>query len=110
MSELLVLEDLITEFGPSKDLTLETETNHRSPFSDRKAWIKPPSSASSSSFSPLISIIFTNFIVDCRVFSGDGSLEHGRNVNALLGSIRFKGSVMAFRLSFSRKHHGTRVC
>lgn len=35
-------------------------------------------------------------------FSGDGSLEHGRNVNALLISKRFKGSVMAVRLIFSR--------
>ena len=42
----------------------------------------------SSSLWPLISIIYANFIVDYRVFSGDGSLEHGRNVNALLGSIR----------------------
>ena len=52
-------------------------------------------------FWPLISRIYANFIVDYRVFSGDGSLEHGRNVNALLGSKRFKGSVMAVRLIFS---------
>ena len=56
----------------------------------------------SSSFWPLISRIYAKFIVDYRVFSGDGSLEHGRNANALLGSKRFKGSVMAVRLIFSR--------
>ena len=56
----------------------------------------------SSSFWPLISRIYANFIVDYRVFSGDGSLEHGRNVKALLGSERFKGSVMAVQLIFSR--------
>ena len=55
----------------------------------------------SSSVWPLISRIYANFIVDYRVFSGDGSLEHGRNVNALLGFKRFKGSVMAVRLVFS---------
>jgi len=55
----------------------------------------------SSSFWPLISRIYANFIVDYRVFSGDGSLEHGRNVNALLGSNRLNGSVMVVRLSFS---------
>ena len=61
----------------------------------------------SSSFWPLISRIYANFIVDHRVFSGDGSLEHGRNVNALLGSKRFKGSVMALRLILFQvlKHH-----
>ena len=56
----------------------------------------------SSSFWPLVSRTYANFIVDCRVFSGDGTLEHGRNVNALLGSKRYKGSVMAIRLNFSR--------
>ena len=55
----------------------------------------------SSSFWPLISRVYANFIVDYGVFSGDGSLEHGRNLNALLGSKRFKGSVMAVRLIFS---------
>ena len=35
-------------------------------------------------------------------FSGDGTLEDGRNANALLGSKRYKGSVMAVRLNFSR--------
>ena len=45
----LLLEDLIMEFRPSKGLTLATETNHRTPLSGRKAWIKPPSSASSFS-------------------------------------------------------------
>ena len=56
----------------------------------------------SSSFWPLISTVYANFIVDYRVFSGDGSLEHGRNLNALLSSERFNGSVMAVRLIFSR--------
>ena len=56
----------------------------------------------SSSFWPLISRVYANFIVDYRVFSGDGSLEHGRNLNALLGSERFNGSVMPVRLIFSR--------
>ena len=56
----------------------------------------------SSSLWPLISRIYANFIVDCRVFSGDSTLEHGRNANALLGSKRYKGSVMAIRLNFSR--------
>ena len=56
----------------------------------------------SSSFWSLISRIYANFIVDYRIFSGDGSLEHGGNVNALLGSKRFKGVVMAVRLIFSR--------
>ena len=56
----------------------------------------------SSSFWPLISRIYTNFRVDCRVFSGDDTLEHGRNANALLGSKRFRGSVMTVRLIFSR--------
>ena len=56
----------------------------------------------SSSFWPLISRIYANFIVDCRIFSGDDTLEHGRNANALLGSKRFKGSVMAVRLIFLR--------
>ena len=56
----------------------------------------------SSTFWPLISRVYANFIVDYRVFSGDGLLEHGRNLNALLGSERFKGSVMAVWLIFSR--------
>ena len=55
---------------------------------------------SSSSFWPLISRIYASFIVDCRIFSGDGTLEHGRNANALLGSKRYKGSAMAVRLNF----------
>ena len=65
----------------------------------------------SSSFCLLIIRTFANFIVDFRVFSGDDTLEHGRNANALLGSKRFKGSVMAARLIFHvLKHHGTHVC
>ena len=35
-------------------------------------------------------------------FSGGGRLEDGKDANALLGSKRCKGSVMAVRLNFSR--------
>ena len=56
----------------------------------------------SSSFWSLTSRIFANFIVEYRIFSADGSLEHSQNVNTLLGSKCFKGSVMAVRLIFSR--------
>ena len=65
---------------------------------------------SSSSFWPLISRIYANFIVDCRVFSGNGTLEDGRNANALLGSKRYKGSAMAVRLNFSRPQLSPNVC
>ena len=53
----------------------------------------------SSSSWPLISRVSLWII---GVFSGDGWLEHGRNLNALLGSERFKGSEMAVRLIFAR--------
>ena len=43
-------------------------------------------------------------------FSGDGTLEHGRNANALLGSKRFKGSAMAVRLNFSRPQLSPNAC
>ena len=65
---------------------------------------------SSSSFWPLISRIYANFIVDCRIFSGDGTLEHGRNANALLGSKHYKGSAMAVRLNFSRPQLSPNAC
>ena len=65
---------------------------------------------SSSSFWPLISRIYSSFIVDCRIFSGDGTLEHGRNANALLGSKRYKGSAMAVRLNFSRPQLSPNAC
>ena len=34
---------------------------------------------SPSSFWPLIRRIYASFIVDCRIFSDDGTLEYGRN-------------------------------
>ena len=53
-----------------------------------------------------MSRVYANFIVDCKIFSGDDTFEHGQNVNALLG---FKGSVIISILLIA-KHHGTRVC
>jgi len=64
----------------------------------------------SSSFWFLISRIYSNFIVDYRIFPADDSLEHSRNMNALLGSKCFKGSVMAVRLIFSRPEASQNSC
>ena len=44
------------------------------------------------------------------LFSADGTLEHGRNANALLGSERYKGSAMAVRLNFSRPQLSLSAC
>ena len=55
----------------------------------------------SSSFWPLLSRIYIHFIVEYRVFSGRDVLKHGHNVNSLLGSERFKGSVLAIRFDFA---------
>ena len=57
----------------------------------------------SSSFWPVLSRTYAQCIIDYSVFSGNGVLEHGRNVNSLLGSKRFKGSILAVRLDF--KHY-----
>jgi hypothetical protein len=54
----------------------------------------------SSSFWPLLSRTYAQFFADYRIFSSKGALEHGRNVNCLLGSKRFNGSILAVRLNF----------
>ena len=56
----------------------------------------------SASFWPLIINMYAHYIVGYRVFNGTHGLEHGRNVNSLLGSERFKGSILAVRVDFTR--------
>ena len=50
---------------------------------------------------PVISRILVQFIAQYKVFTGKGSLEHGRNGNSLLGSEKFVGNILASRFDFT---------
>ena len=52
-----------------------------------------------SSLWPVISRIFVQFIAQYKVFTGKGSVEHGRNKNSFLGSEKFCGNILALRLT-----------
>ncbi len=42
-----------------------------------------------------------HYVLDYKVFNGKQALQHGRNTNALLGSDRFYGEIIAFRMEFN---------
>ena len=54
-----------------------------------------------SSYSwPVISKHLAHLIIDYKVFQGSEALTHGRSTNALLGSDRFLGDILALRMKF----------
>ena len=55
----------------------------------------------SSYFWPIIFRIYVHYIIGREVFDGSFALRHGRNLNSLLGSDRYKGQVLALRFDFS---------
>lgn len=54
----------------------------------------------SANYWPLVVSKYQRFIIDYKTFNGKHVLQHGRNENALLGSKRFRGEVIAIRLNF----------
>ena len=54
----------------------------------------------SSYFWPVITKQLAHYVVDYTVFDSK-ALEHGRNTNALFGSHRFQGEIIAFRMDFT---------
>ncbi len=55
----------------------------------------------SSYFWPVITRHLMHYVLDYKVFNGKQALQHVRNTNALLGSDRFYGEIIAFRMEFN---------
>ena len=54
----------------------------------------------SSSFWPLLTSQYKQFMKGCFQRKGSGALTSERNLNSFLGSVNFTGNVVAFRMEF----------